>query len=573
MVDSMHNYSSALSDFRRARRRAATRELLARFGGRSQDLLSFEEARRAIGTSAQSSRGLQEIPVDAIVGSVGRYEDFTRDFLPRKSIAAGRWASIRAATERRGMPPIEVYKLGDVYFVQDGHHRVSVAKEVGALTIDAYVTEISTKAPLSPEDDAHDLILKAEQAEFRDEMQWSKLEPDLDISFTEPGRYRDLREHIAVHRYFMGQEQGREIPISEAVQHWVETVYKPAVKAIRRWGLLRDFPERTEADLYLWLMKHRSELTQQLGWELNPEESAADLLYRVSRRPVRVLKRIWERFVDLITPDTLESGPATGEWRRQRERAERLFSRVLVALGGDPESWEALEQAITLAQREGGEVRGLHVLPKGGDGDGAEVEALKVEFQRRLGDAAVPGKVVLEWGGIVKSVEKRARWSDIVVLHLKHPPGTRASERLRSGMREVIQRSPRPVLLVPRATPMRHALLAFDGSPKATEALYLAAYCAQRWGIELTVLTTKEQGIRRSIQGRAREYLEERGVPAHYVQRIGPPGPTMVAVAGERGCDFVLMGGYGQAPLVEVVLGSTVDYVLREYDGPVLVCR
>jgi nucleotide-binding universal stress UspA family protein len=141
-------------------------------------------------------------------------------------------------------------------------------------------------------------------------------------------------------------------------------------------------------------------------------------------------------------------------------------------------------------------------------------------------------------------------------------------------MRALIQRSPRPVLLVPRATEMRHALLAFDGSPKATEALYLAAYCAQRWGTEITVLTTKEQGIRGGVQQRARTYLGEHGVQqAHYVQRSGPPGPTVVAVAEERGCDFVLMGGYGQAPLVEVVLGRTLDHVLREYDGPVLVCR
>lgn len=572
-MDNMHNYSSALNDFRRARRRAATQELLARLGGRSEDLLSFEEARRAVGTAAQLPRGLQEIPVDAIVGSVGRYEDFTRDFLPRQSIAAGRWAGIRAAIERQGMPPIEVYKLGEAYFVQDGHHRVSVARQVGAPTIEAYVTEIPTKAPLSPEDDADDLILKAELAAFMDETEWKQIEREVDITVTEPGRYRDLREHIAVHRYYMSQEQGREIPLKEAVEHWIDEVYSPVVKSIRRWGLLRDFPGRTEADLYLWLMKHRSELTQQLGWEFNPEESAADLLYRVSQRPVRVLKRIWERFVDVITPDTFESGPATGEWRRQRERAERLFSRVLVSLSGGPGSWEALEQAITLAQREHGEVRGLHVLPKGGDGDSAQVATLRDEFQRRLGDAALPGRVVLEWGGVVKSVEKRARWSDIVVLHLQHPPGSKPSERLRSGMRALIQRSPRPVLQVPRATPMRHALLAFDGSPKATEALYLAAYCAQRWGTEITVLTTKEQGIRRSIQGRAREYLEERGVSAHYVQRIGPAGPTVVAVAGERGCDFVLMGGYGQAPLVEVVLGSTVDFVLREFDGPVLICR
>lgn len=572
-MEDLHAYSSALSDFRRARRRAAIRDLLARFGGRSQELLSFEEARKAIGQAAQLPRGLQDIPVEAIVGSVGRYEDFTRDFLPRIDRSAGRWANIRLAMERQGLPPIEVYKLGDAYFVQDGHHRVSVARQVGAKTIEAFVTEIPTRAPLSPEDDAGDLILKAEQAAFVEETDWDQLNRDVDISLTEPGRYRELREHIAVHRYYMSQEEGREIPLLEAVNHWLDTVYLPAVRAIRSWGLLRDFPGRTEADLYLWLMKHRSELVKDLGWELSAEESAADLLYRVSRRPVRVLKRGLERLVDWFTPETLETGPPAGEWRRQRRRAERLFGRVLVALSGQGESWEALEAAIRLAQRENGEVRGLHVLPPGGDGDSPAVVGLRAEFQRRLADAGLPGRVELEWGEVIDSVEKRARWSDIVVLHLKHPPGTRPGERLRSGVRAVVQRSPRPVLLVPRATEMRHALLAFDGSPKSTEALYLAAYCAQRWNTQLTVLTSKENGRRGRVQERARTYLEEHGVRAHYEQRAGEAGSLVVRTAAERGCDFVLMGGYGRTPLVEMAFGSTVDYVLREFDGPVLVCR
>lgn len=566
-------FSGAVEDYRRARRRAAMQELLGRLGRRPRDLLSFEQVRKDLGGTGQFPRGLQEIPLDAIVGSVGRYEDFDRQFLPRQGISASRWARVRQQVEERGLPPIEVFKLGEVYFVHDGHHRVSVARQVGARSIEAFVTEIPARVPISPEDDAEDLILKIEKAHFLEDTQYDRNYPDVDLTPTCAGCYQQLREHIAVHRYFLSQEEGREVPFEEAVRHWLESVYLPAVEAIRRLDWLGDFPGRTEADMYLWLMKHRAELEQELGWELNPQESAADLLGRFGRRPKRVLRRIWARIYDWITLDTLETGPPPGEWRREREGIEQLFGRVLVAISGADPDWTALQQAITLAQREGGEIRGVHVLPKSETKDSPKVEAVRHEFEQRLTEAGVPGRLVFERGAIARSVERRARWSDIVVVHVKHPPGRRAVERLRSGMRALVQRMPRPVLAVPRASPMQHVLLAYDGSPKATEALYLAAYCARRWGVQLTVLTVREQGVSSLVQGRARDYLEESEVWAHYETRWGDAGEHLVALAAERGCDFILVGGYGQAPLVEVVLGSTVDHLLREYEGPMLICR
>src|SRR5690606_3907465 len=113
---------------RRARRRAAMQELLASMGGKKNRLLSFDEVRRKIGRGTLLPRGLKEIPVDAIIGTAGRYEDFNRQFLPRQENQLSRWARVRLAVERSGLPPIEVYQIGDVYFVLDGHHRVSVAR-------------------------------------------------------------------------------------------------------------------------------------------------------------------------------------------------------------------------------------------------------------------------------------------------------------------------------------------------------------------------------------------------------------------------------------------------------------
>ena len=114
-----------------------------------------------------SARTLNEIPVAAIVGSVGRYKEFTRDFLPQKSINADRWIRVKMAmTGSGGVPPIEVYRIGESYFVLDGNHRVSVAREMGLSHIEAYVNEVATKAPLPPHTRPDELILQAEYAEF-----------------------------------------------------------------------------------------------------------------------------------------------------------------------------------------------------------------------------------------------------------------------------------------------------------------------------------------------------------------------------------------------------------------------
>jgi hypothetical protein len=120
-------YTTALQDFRRARDRAALQEIVGRLTGRSTALLSYEDVYRSLGATGRSDRGIQEIPVAAVVGSVGRYADFNREFLPRRDDDRQRWARVLQLASENGldaMPPIEVYRIGDVYFVQDGNHRV-----------------------------------------------------------------------------------------------------------------------------------------------------------------------------------------------------------------------------------------------------------------------------------------------------------------------------------------------------------------------------------------------------------------------------------------------------------------
>jgi len=268
----------SLRDFDRARRKAFVQRILGFFTRRSLDLLPFEQVREQLRLSNQHFRGLHEVPLDQIVGSVGRYQDFTRTFLPRSDELRERWAAVEdRVVTGGGLPPVELYQVGDAYFVRDGNHRVSVARAQGAPSVEAYVWEYPTPVPLSPGDDLDDLLIKEEYVEFLETTRLHRLRPDQRLEFTALGRYRDLLEHIAVHRYYLGQELEREIPYPEAVTSWYDNVYQPIVHAINESGVLAYFPGRTKADLYIWISRWQHVLSERYGRSLTAREAVSDL--------------------------------------------------------------------------------------------------------------------------------------------------------------------------------------------------------------------------------------------------------------------------------------------------------
>lgn len=571
--------SSAVNDFHRARNQAALEDILARLTGKSSELLCYEDVRQKLRAKATAGKVLKEIPLDAIVGSAGRCADFTRSFLPRQESDEQRWARVEVAvSDLAGLPPIEVYQIGEAYFVVDGHHRVSVARHFGADHIQAYVTQLHTRVPLSPETEPEDLIIKAEYADFLERTHLDQLRPGADLSVSIPGQYRAIEEHIETHRYFMAQEQGGEISYQEALIHWYDQVYLPVVEAIRERGILWDFPRRTETDLYVWIVEHRATLEEELGWEIRPEVAAAALAAQFSPRPERVAARVGERILEAVTPDPLVAGPPPGQWRKEgmmARRAGRLFADLLVAISGKERGWCALEQALVVARREEARLLGVHVVPSEARKDGDEVRALQVEFQRRCQAANIEGKLAIEAGGIARRICERSRWADLVILNLAHPPAPRPITRLSSGFRVLIRRCPRPVLAVPGASsPMDRALLAYDGSPKADEALFVATYLSGQWHISLTIVTVIETG--RTTSGaleHAQEYLDAHGAQATFVKESGSVAEAILRTAESHNSNLIVMGGYGFNPMLEVVLGSAVDRVLRESRQPVLICR
>lgn len=575
--------AKAINDFYDAHRKASLKTVMSKIFGQNVDLFSYDEVLTKLRVKGQVQRGVEEIPLDAIVGSVGRYTDFTRDFLPRRISDGDRWASVKMATESfLGVPPIEVYKLGDAYFVRDGNHRVSIARRNGQSHIEAIITEVVTRVPMHADDEPDDLIIKAEYADFLEKTQIDNLISDVNLIVTAPGMYEVLFEHINVHRYFMGIEQEREIPFEEAVVDWYKTVYLPVVELIHQRALLKEFPERTETDLYLWMLRYRSELEQELGWQLANEVAADTMIERFSNRTKYFIRRFWFFLLDLITPDTLESGPKTGTWRHLHKHLVRRnkspIRNILVGIQSEEKSHEAYEQALWIAQREGSRINGFHLVDSEQGKDSNQVKELRDHFNWRLGELNIPGQFVVEIGTANRKIVEAAKYADLVVVNLEHAPGTDPFMKLRSGMRILIRRCGQPLLVVPGyMRPIRKVLLAFDGSEKAREGLFMAAYLAQNWGIEIHILTTyREESSKESMLAAnqyAKSYLRKQAVYAKTSFRHGYPGETILSVSKEGNFDMVIMGSYGANPLKEMVWGSAIDYVLEEIEIPVLISR
>lgn len=266
---------TAQNDFERARRKAFLNDLISTLSRKPNWLLSFEEVQNTLSIKGQHYRGMEEVPVSSIIGSVDRYHDFDRRFLPTQTSTRPRWESIdRAALNLVTLPPVQLYKVGDAYFVKDGNHRVSVAKEKGMLYIDAEVIECDTNVPLQPDTDPRDLIRMAEYARFLEQTDLDKLRPGSNITFTSLGRYDVLLEHISAHRWYMGIDQDRPIEWQEAVLDWYDNIYLPVARIIEKDSILKDFPRHTPGDLYLWIMDHRWYLREDAGHDVGPEAAA-----------------------------------------------------------------------------------------------------------------------------------------------------------------------------------------------------------------------------------------------------------------------------------------------------------
>jgi nucleotide-binding universal stress UspA family protein len=554
MSSNPYNFRNAVFDFQAARKRASIEEILARLQGRSNKLLSYDEVAEKLKLHARTERGTRNIPLDAIVGSVGRYTDFTRTFLPRRANDRERWAGVKAAIDGElGLPPIDVYKVGEAYFVIDGNHRVSVARQQGAKTIEARIIEVQTNVPLTPNVQPDDLIIKAEYANFLEATRLMDLRPNVDLSVTIPGQYEKLIKQIDAQKYLLEQDSGSNISFQAAVLDWYDTIYIPLAETIRDMGLLRWFPDRTITDLYIWIAENRSALEKELGWEIQSDVAATGL----------------------ILEGAAPSGPGT--WRKARTSTryiEHLFNDILVPLSGGEESWDSLDQAILLAQRESARLHGLHVVDSKEKVESPNALVVQEQFEKKCADANVAGKLVIEAGEITRKIRERAAMTDVVVLKIEHPPMGGLSN-LTSPFRTILMNSSSPLLGVPeKATRFQRALLAYDGSPHAKEALFVATYFAEMWKTELVVFSAPDASrVPADVQDHVRRYLDIHEVQAEYLIREGNVTDQLKNAVQERNIDLLLMGRHSDSMIRQVFVGSALDAMLRESRIPIFICH
>jgi hypothetical protein len=265
-IDTGFTLSDAQSDFARARRQAHLAEVAARLRRTHQDvnlILPFEEVVDALGRTYERQLGLQTIELDSIVGTVDRRKDFDRGFRPTSARTRPRWERI-AMAQRRGedMPPISVYRIGDLHFVRDGHHRVSVARALGRTAIDAYVTEVGTKIGAGRSLSLSDLPLKGHERVFFERV---PLPPDkrAHIKLSDNWRYAELAEGVEAWGFRLIQRRGEILTREQVALEWFDEDYKPIVNMLGEAGLLGS---GTETEAYLRVSAERYRLLRTHTW-------------------------------------------------------------------------------------------------------------------------------------------------------------------------------------------------------------------------------------------------------------------------------------------------------------------
>jgi hypothetical protein len=257
----------AHTDFSRARRRRRLSDLAARLRREPDDvnvILPFDEVVQALGKRGERRLGLQTIELDSIVGTVDRTREFDRSFRPTSRRVRRRWEGIAKAMRRgQAMPPIDVYRVGELHFVEDGHHRVSVGRQLGLDVIEAKVTEIVTEVPVDRDTRVRDLALKSHERLFFERVPLPHSARER-IKFTEKWRYAALAEGVEAWGFRAMQAAGEFMSRAEIARAWFEDEYLPVVDLLGDEGLIG---RGTEAEAYVRVVSLRYMLLRTHAWD------------------------------------------------------------------------------------------------------------------------------------------------------------------------------------------------------------------------------------------------------------------------------------------------------------------
>jgi len=577
MEKDVTTYQKALDDFKKARSKAALQRFWAGIRGKSLDLLPYDEISAKLKAFNKVDRGLQSVRLKDIVGSVGRNEDFDRNFSPLNDADIIRWASVKTAMtslNSTGLPPVSLYKIGDAYFVLDGNHRVSIAREMGLDMIEAYVTELYTRVPVSASITPEELQNKATYVEFLEQTRLDLIIPGIDFSLSRADTYPLLAEHIDVHRYYMGLEQAREIPYEEAALDWYEKVYQPVVEMINSSGLREEFPRLTVTDLYLWVLDQQSILQEALGIPIRTGHAAEYMALQEGKTIKASGSQTEQHFEDTVFSGREQAAPDLPLTAEDPEGC--LFRDILVAIGDHDDYWSALEQAILINRCPSGHVRGLHVISPSDLLGEEEHRKMEMRFEERLAAVGMGGKLLIVSGDITGQISEHSLLSDLLVLHLAFPPSGNILDRLTSGIGTILRGARRPILIVKdQAQPLDRLLVVYNGSPKSREALFVSAYLAGRYGARLWLLTLDDGSPDLETEmSYAKTYLRKLDLDYEYILRKdGNLADAILEEAAANGATAILIGGYSGNSLFDRLFGSNIESLLQKTKLPVLICQ
>jgi hypothetical protein len=272
-----------------------------------EHLLSFDELQSRLHLFQQSYGGIKPIPVAKVIGSAARTSDFDDDFLPLKPHIKRRWENLEFLYPQSDFPPITVYKVGDAYFVIDGHHRVAIAKQRGTEMIDAEITEIHTDLPIDEETDIREVLHLEMEQMFLRHSGLGLVRPQARFACTRPVGYVELLENVRLHGYHLMQSSGEVLSPERIAADWYDNLYLPTLHAVRESGLAERIKTSTETDLFLWIHQRRRR-TFSLGGAESYEAVVRDAA-------------------------TESSAPAK---KRRDERGEETVDRMMERLGGHP---------------------------------------------------------------------------------------------------------------------------------------------------------------------------------------------------------------------------------------------
>lgn len=229
--------------------------------GQVVSLMSHNQLRPKLHIHTDIYTALQNVPLGSIKGNIRRYEDFQDTFLPQQKRKVQR--HIEKIKAKDLFPPIEVYKIGTNYFVRDGSRRVTLARKLKRSHIRAYVAEIPSISQHESYDAPTDLDADTLYEHFLNETHLNHVKTYQKINLSVPILYNAILSHITLQQQMLSHKQKKEVSMAQASTEWYMKTYIPLIRLIRKYRVLDNFPQRSEGDLYIWIVNHLHQIEKE----------------------------------------------------------------------------------------------------------------------------------------------------------------------------------------------------------------------------------------------------------------------------------------------------------------------